>query len=231
MKNTTLFLIVISSLTACDNPETEETAIVSTGFSIDNDTDRISYALGVNVAENIKTQGLEAVNPEALTKGFSDYYNNEALQISAQEAIQMLQAHFQKIQQTKASSNVQEGQSFLQQNAVREGVVVLPSGLQYEVLQEGNGPKPGPTDNVTTHYTGTFIDGSIFDSSVQRGTPASFPVNGVIPGWTEALQLMTVGSKWKLFIPSDLAYGPRGKPGSIPPSATLIFELELLAIQ
>lgn len=122
------------------------------------------------------------------------------------------------------------GRAFLAENAKREGVVTTASGLQYEVLASGDGATPGPTDTVTTHYHGTFVDGRVFDSSVQRGTPASFPVNGVIKGWTEALQMMKVGDKWKIVCPPDLAYGERGRPG-IPPSSTLIFEVELLGVQ
>ena len=124
-----------------------------------------------------------------------------------------------------------DGAAFLAQNGQREGVVTLPSGLQYEVLAEGDGATPGPTSTVTTHYHGTLIDGTVFDSSVQRGRPASFPVNGVIAGWTEALQLMQVGDKWRLFLPPELAYGDRGAGGAIGPGATLIFEVELLEVR
>ena len=124
-----------------------------------------------------------------------------------------------------------EGQAFMEQNGRREGVVTLPSGLQYEVLAEGDGATPGPTSMVTTHYHGTLIDGTVFDSSVQRNQPASFPVNGVIAGWTEALQLMQVGDKWRLVLPPDLAYGDRGAGGVIGPGATLVFEVELLEVQ
>ena len=124
-----------------------------------------------------------------------------------------------------------DGAAFLEENGRREGVVTLPSGLQYEILAEGDGATPGPTSMVTTHYHGTLIDGTVFDSSVQRGRPASFPVNGVIAGWTEALQLMQVGDKWRLFLPPELAYGDRGAGGAIGPGATLIFEVELLEVR
>lgn len=124
-----------------------------------------------------------------------------------------------------------DGAAFLAQNGQREGVVTLPSGLQYEILAEGDGATPGPTSTVTTHYHGTLIDGTVFDSSVRRGRPASFPVNGVIAGWTEALQLMQVGDKWRLFLPPELAYGDRGAGGAIGPGATLVFEVELLEVQ
>jgi len=130
----------------------------------------------------------------------------------------------------KEESPVLDGKTFLAENAKKTGVVVLPSGLQYKIMAAGTGPKPKATDTVTTHYHGTLIDGTVFDSSVQRGQPISFPVNGVIKGWQEALQLMPVGSKWQLFIPSDLAYGSRGAGGAIGPDATLIFEVELIAI-
>ena len=137
----------------------------------------------------------------------------------------------QSAEQGDAASRPMDGAAFLAENAQREGVVTLPSGLQYEVLVEGDGASPGPTDRVVTHYHGTLIDGTVFDSSVQRGEPASFPVNGVIAGWTEALQLMQVGAKWRLAIPPDLAYGERGSGTQIGPNETLVFEVELLEVQ
>ena len=140
---------------------------------------------------------------------------------------------FDKLNQAKGeklAANLKAGEDFLEQNKQREGVKTTPSGLQYEVLTEGTGPKPKATDNVKCHYHGTLIDGTVFDSSVQRGQPATFPLNMVIKGWTEALQLMPVGSKWTLFIPSSLGYGSRGAGGSIPPNATLIFDVELISI-
>lgn len=229
-------LIIASALcmllAACGNEETSQPETDQEGgFSIDNPNDKLSYALGVNVADNVKRQGLEEVNPEAIAQGFADYYADDSLLIAPQEAIQMLQQHFQGIQQAKTDEAMQEGLTFLAQNASREEVTELPSGLQYEVLKEGNGPKPALTDKVKTHYHGTLIDGTVFDSSVERGEPISFAVQGVIPGWTEALQLMPVGSKWKLYIPSNLAYGPRGQGQKIGPNSTLIFEIELLAIE
>lgn len=132
--------------------------------------------------------------------------------------------------ESKAAANLQAGREFLEENSKKEGVVCLNSGLQYEILTEGTGPKPGPTQTVTCHYHGTVIDGRVFDSSVQRGRPASFPLNRVIAGWTEALQLMAVGSKWRLFIPPHLAYGDRQVSAEIGPNSTLIFEVELLGI-
>lgn len=133
-------------------------------------------------------------------------------------------------EKAKAGVNLEKGKKFLEDNGKRKGVITLPSGLQYEILKEGNGPKPTATDKVTTHYHGTTIDGKVFDSSVERGQPAQFGVNQVIPGWTEALQLMPVGSKWKLFIPSNLAYGESGAGGAIGPNETLVFEVELISI-
>jgi len=131
----------------------------------------------------------------------------------------------------KTNSNATAGEAFLKQNAGKPGIVQLPSGTQYEILKEGNGPKPGPTSEVSCHYHGTLIDGTVFDSSVQRGTPASFPLNRVIKGWTEALQLMPVGSKWRLFLPPSMAYGDRQAGATIGPNSTLIFEVELLGIK
>jgi FKBP-type peptidyl-prolyl cis-trans isomerase FklB len=150
--------------------------------------------------------------------------------MTAEVAQAAIQNYFQGVQEKKMAANVEAGKKFLEENSKKPGVVTLPSGLQYQIIKEGTGPKPGPEDKVTTHYHGTLLNGKVFDSSVERGQPVSFAVNGVIPGWTEALQLMSVGSKWKLFIPSNLAYGERGAGGDIGPNETLIFEVELISI-
>jgi len=150
--------------------------------------------------------------------------------ISDNQAQAIINSYFSKKQKKESESMIEKGANFLQENAKREGVTTLPSGLQYEIISEGTGPKPTLEDNVTTHYHGTLIDGTVFDSSVDRGEPASFPVGGVIKGWTEALQLMSVGSKWKLYVPYDLAYGERGARAQIGPYSTLIFEVELISI-
>jgi FKBP-type peptidyl-prolyl cis-trans isomerase FklB len=200
-------------------------------MTLDNELDQVSYSLGLNVALNIKEQGLEGANSAAIAKAFDDVFTGGSTLLNPAEAEQILQGYFQKKQAGLHAGNKEEGEKFLAENATKEGVTVLPSGLQYSVINEGTGAKPEATSTVNTHYHGTLINGTVFDSSVERGQPISFPVNGVIAGWTEALQLMPVGSKWKLFIPFNLAYGERGAGGKIGPFAALVFEVELLGIE
>lgn len=210
--------------------------IVLLGFSsinaqnLNTEMEKVSYSLGVNVAKSVKSQGLESIDSDAIAKAFKDVFEGNTLEISEEEANIVLQDYFGKLANEKQKANVESGQKFLDENAKREGVVTTATGLQYEVLKEGSGDSPKETDNVTVHYHGTLIDGTVFDSSVDRGQPATFPVNGVIPGWVEALQLMNPGAKYKLFIPSNLAYGERGAGGAIGPNATLVFEVELISI-
>jgi FKBP-type peptidyl-prolyl cis-trans isomerase len=198
--------------------------------------DRISYAIGMNVGRNLQRQSVD-VDPAILTKGIQDTLAGKTLMTDAeaQTVLTQLQADMRKKQEEKmqqaGETNQKEGEAFLAANKAKTGVVTLASGLQYKILKEGTGPKPSATDSVVCNYQGTLINGTEFDSSYKRGEPATFPVNGVIKGWTEALQLMPVGSKWQLFIPPDLAYGPRGASGDIGPNATLIFEVELLSIK
>ncbi|MDG1238411.1 MAG: FKBP-type peptidyl-prolyl cis-trans isomerase [Flavobacteriales bacterium] len=197
---------------------------------ITNEIDSVSYSLGVNIGENIKAQfpDIDLNNFEAAIKDVLD--NKKEPKITGADAQKVIQDFFKK-QQAKASESViEEGEKFLIDNAKRNEVTTLESGLQYEILKTGEGPKPSLNDQVTTHYHGTLIDGTVFDSSVDRGEPATFPVSGVIKGWTEALQLMSVGSKWKLFVPYDLAYGERGAGPQIGPFTTLVFEVELIKI-
>jgi FKBP-type peptidyl-prolyl cis-trans isomerase FklB len=210
--------------------------IVLLGFSsinaqnLNTEMEKVSYSLGVNVAKSVKSQGLESIDSDAIAKAFKDVFEGNTLEISEEEANIVLQDYFGKLANEKQKVNVEAGQKFLDENAKRDGVVTTATGLQYEVLKEGSGDSPKETDNVTVHYHGTLIDGTVFDSSVDRGQPATFPVNGVIPGWVEALQLMNPGAKYKLFIPSNLAYGERGAGGAIGPNATLVFEVELISI-
>jgi FKBP-type peptidyl-prolyl cis-trans isomerase FklB len=192
--------------------------------------DSISYSLGVLIAQNLKGQGFDKLDPASLTLAVQDVLAGKPTSISAEEAGKLVNSYIEKQKMSQSEGIINEGKTFLEDNAKKPGVVSLPSGMQYTVMKEGTGPKPGSNDKVTTHYHGTLISGEVFDSSVDRGEPASFPVNGVIKGWTEALQLMPVGSKWKLFIPSPLAYGERGAGGKIKPYATLVFEVELLSI-
>ncbi len=192
--------------------------------------ENISYALGLSIGNNFVASGIKELNIDDFVKGLNDVFSETKPAISYEEAKQILNDFFVKLQAEKLEMNKQAGEEFLRINKERAGVVTLPSGLQYQVLKTGEGNKPKPSDKVKCHYHGTLINGTIFDSSVQRGEPTVFGVSQVIPGWVEALQLMNVGSKWRLFIPSELAYGERGAGESIEPNSTLIFEIELLDI-
>ncbi len=192
--------------------------------------DKFSYSVGIFVAQNLKKQGIGQINAEDLVKGIVDVINDQPYQIQLEEANQILQQGLREQAGKQFADNLNSGKLFLEDNAAKEGVISLPSGLQYKVLKEGQGDSPKATDKVTTHYHGTLIDGQVFDSSMERGQPATFPVNGVIKGWIEALQLMKVGSKWRLFVPHFLAYGEQGAGEAIQPFSTLIFDVELLKI-
>ncbi|NUO03356.1 MAG: FKBP-type peptidyl-prolyl cis-trans isomerase [Saprospiraceae bacterium] len=192
--------------------------------------DSISYSIGVMMAQNLKQQNIENLDPAIFAKAVDDVLKNGNLQIAAPQATKIGQEFMKAQQAKKYEKTMAEGKKFLEENAKRPGVTTLPSGLQYEVLKAGTGPKPAKTDKVSVHYHGTLIDGTIFDSSVDRGQPATFGVTQVIAGWVEALQLMQTGSKWKLAIPYNLAYGERGAGPKIGPYSTLIFEVELLDI-
>lgn len=193
--------------------------------------EKLSYALGMSMASNLMNSGLRELDVASFVKAFTEIMNNGTPTLSPQEANELIQQFFSKKQDEMLGNNLEEGKAFLQENSLQENVVTLPSGLQYEILNEGSGEKPKATDKVKCHYHGTLLNGTVFDSSVQRGQPAVFGVNQVIKGWVEALQLMAVGSKWRLFIPSHLAYGEQGAGSSIEPNATLIFEVELLGIE
>ncbi|PVZ08367.1 FKBP-type peptidyl-prolyl cis-trans isomerase [Porphyromonas loveana] len=192
--------------------------------------DKVSYALGLSIGNNFKSSGIDAVNTDDFMQGLRDVLEIREPKLSYDEAKQVINEYFTDLQQKAVKLNKEAGEEFLKINALKEGVTTLPSGLQYEVLQMGDGAKPTLADTVTCHYHGTLINGVVFDSSMDRGEPASFPLRGVIPGWTEILQLMPVGSKWKVTIPSDLAYGDRGAGEHIQPGSTLIFIIELLGI-
>ena len=182
------------------------------------------------MASSVKSQGLESIDANAVAKAFNDVFEGKDLDISEEESMSILQEFFGKLQAEKSAKANEAGKTYLAENAKKEGVTTTESGLQYEVIKSGTGAKPSQSDQVTVHYHGTLLDGTVFDSSVDRGEPASFGVTQVIKGWTEALQLMSIGDKWKLTIPSDLAYGDQGAGGMIGPGATLIFEVELLGI-
>jgi FKBP-type peptidyl-prolyl cis-trans isomerase FklB len=192
--------------------------------------DSLSYAIGLSVANFYKQQNITNINTALVTKAINDVNKKNKLLLDEQQANTCIVNYMQKSKAEKSAGNKKIGENFLAANKNKPGVVALPSGLQYTVVKAGTGPKPALTDKVKVHYHGTLIDGKVFDSSVERGEPIELNVNGVIPGWTEALQLMPVGSKWKLFIPSNLAYGDQQAGPLIAPGSTLIFDVELLNI-
>jgi len=198
---------------------------------LETEIDNFSYGLGVNIAKNIQSQGIDEINADAFTAAINDVFGNADLKLSDHDANQIVQEFLSKAQTKKFESVKLEGEAFLAENAKRQEVTVTESGLQYEVIEMGQGNKPSAENTVKVHYHGTLINGNVFDSSVERGQPISFPLNGVIPGWTEGVQLMPVGSKFKFFIPFNLAYGERGAGADIAPFAALIFEVELLGIE
>ncbi len=194
---------------------------------------RVSYGVGRQLGDQLRNNPFKDFDVSAVQAGLADAIANSASQVSDEdlnEAFGIVSQKMQELEQAEAKEKSAEGEAFLVENAKRDEVTVTESGLQYEVLATGEGEKPTAASTVRTHYHGTFINGDIFDSSVDRGQPAEFPVGGVIAGWTEALQLMTEGSKWRLYVPYNLAYGERGSQGAIPPYATLVFEVELLSI-
>jgi len=221
-------------LTACSS---EDKHVAEKAISLDTDVQKFSYAMGMDVGRSLK--GLDAgIDSEAFALAVSHVLNDEYTMLKQDESAKIKQAFFKKKQEAKMAEqkavgdkNSQAGVAFLAENAKKDGVKVTDSGLQYAVLVQGDGKKPVATDKVKVHYKGTLIDGTEFDSSYARGQPISFPLNGVIKGWTEGVALMPVGSKYKFFIPSALAYGERGAGAKIGPNATLIFEVELLAIE
>ena len=199
--------------------------------------DKLSYALGMSIGHNFKGTGIKTLNSADFAAGVASVYDGVKPEMTFDEAKRIVNEYFAKLEaemQAEAAKqgevNRKNGEAFLSENAKREGIKVTESGLQYEVLESGKGDSPKASDNVEVHYTGKLIDGTVFDSSVERGVPASFGVTQVIPGWVEALQLMHEGDKWRLYIPSDLAYGPNGAGGVIGPNMTLIFDVELLRV-
>ena len=205
--------------------------LVTTIFAqnLKNNMDSISYSLGVLFAQNFKTGEKIDINADAMAKGFKEALSSTET-IKSEAAQKIFGDYMANLSKAKYAGALESGTKFLAENGKRPSVTTTASGLQYEIMVAGTGPKPKATDKVTTHYHGTLLDGSVFDSSVQRGQPIDFPCNGVIQGWQEALQLMPMGSKWKLFVPYNLAYGEKGAGGSIGPYQTLIFEVELIKI-
>ena len=222
-----LTIVLVAAFGACQG---------GANADLDSFEGRSSYAVGVDIGNNLERTGVE-LELAGVVAGLSDVLEGREPQLTGEEigeVLQELSTRMQTAQQQQFSEaterNITEGQAYLAENGQREGVVTTESGLQYEVLTQGDGPRPSATQQVSVNYRGTLIDGTEFDSSYERGEPATFPVNRVIGGWTEALQLMSVGSKYRLVIPSNLAYGERGSGPTIGPNATLIFEVELLAI-
>jgi len=204
---------------------------ISLAQTITNKLDSVSYSVGVLFAKNIKQQGVEKLNAEVVAQAINDYMNGTTRVIPERECEAMYRNYMKGISEAKSAGVKAEGKAYLEENAKKAGVMKTASGLQYEVIASGDGAKPTASDKVRTHYHGMLIDGTVFDSSVDRGEPISFQVGGVIKGWQEALQLMSVGDKWRLVIPSELAYGARGAGPKIPPHSTLVFEVELLGIE
>ncbi len=215
----------------------EEVQTTKANDTLTTKQDKISYIFGHNIGKNMSQQGIE-INMDALSQGMKDGFSNGESKINIEEMTNLMQDFRKEMTVKKAekkklesTQNSKEGKEFLAENAKKDGIVVLPSGLQYKVMTSGTGNIPKADDKVKTNYRGNLINGTEFDSSYKRNKPTTFPVNGVIAGWTEALQLMKEGSKWQLFVPSKLAYGERGAGSQIGPNATLIFEIELIEIE
>ena len=234
------FAAAVTLMSACDQgagsggaKEAAGGAAPAEAQTLNTDGQKASYSIGYTMADNVRQRFAESIDKEAFIRGISDRLNDAEQAVTPEEANASLQAFAMAQQEAltaRAGDNLAAGEAFMRDNGTREGVVTLESGLQYEVLTSAEGPKPVAADTVTTHYHGTLIDGTVFDSSYERGEPASFPLNGVITGWTEGLQLMSVGSKYRLFVPPQLAYGGQDR-GPIPANSTLIFDVELLAIE
>jgi FKBP-type peptidyl-prolyl cis-trans isomerase FklB len=205
-------------------------AFAQQSVPLTSDLDSVSYSLGIVLGNSIHQAGIKDINEKLFMQGIRDVNGGEQQGLTAEQANMILNEYLTKLNEKKAVLNLIEGQKFLVENAKKEGIVTLPSGLQYKIIKEGEGLSPVDTSLVTVHYTGTFIDGKVFDSSVERGEPVQFPVNGVIPGWTEALQLMKPGANWILYIPSQLAYG-ENSPRGIEPNSVLIFDVQLISVE
>jgi FKBP-type peptidyl-prolyl cis-trans isomerase FklB len=232
MKKVFLFAAVCLSVTGLQAQTTKKPAVstkkAAPAPAMKNAVDSFSYAIGLSIGNFYKAQGVSTINNSLVLKALSDVKNNKPL-LTDDQVNTCIVNFMQGARSEKASGNKKEGEAFLAENKTKPGVVTLPSGLQYTVLQEGTGPKPTSNDNVKCHYTGTFIDGRVFESSYSNNQPITFNIGQVVRGWTEALLMMPVGSKWRLFLPSDLGYGDIDR-GTIPPGSTLIFDVELLEI-
>lgn len=192
--------------------------------------DKLSYAWGLAMGQQLKGMGVEKLDVDSFSNAVKTIFSGEKPEMEVEEAHKLINEYLQQLQEKLTKAAKEAGEKFLKENKEKEGVKETASGLQYIVEKEGSGIKPTASDEVTVHYTGRLLDGTVFDSSVNRGEPATFPLNRVIPGWTEGVQLMSEGSKYRFFIPSDLAYGPQGVPNAIPPHSTLIFDVELIKV-
>lgn len=244
MKKTALYMMAIVAMGACTQTKqmaAPPVAVVEEPVKVDtvvapimkNAIDSFCYAVGMNIAASMKGQGITEINGELIKKAMNDVFNDSTTLFTEEEASTTLQEKLQQFAQKKSEAQRSASEAFLAQNKMKPGVTTLPNGLQYEVITAGvpDGKKPSLEDTVVVHYIGMLTDGTKFDASVDRGEPATFPVGGVIAGWTQVLQLMTKGAKWKVAIPSELAYGERGAGGAIPPGAALVFEINLLDIK
>jgi len=222
VKHVIFFFALAGILSSCGKS-------LTTNAQLKTDLDTLSYAIGADIAKSIKDgAGINEINYDAFINGLTDAYEGKELKMKEEDLKPFINKYITKLREEKAAKNLEEGRAFLEENKKREGVITTESGLQYEVITEGTGKNPGPTDIVKCHYHGTLIDGTVFDSSVEKGEPIEFALNRVIPGWTEGLQLMKEGGKYKFYIPTELAYGERVRPGGkIEANMALIFEVEL----
>lgn len=226
----TLLLAAMAGMAQAAKTTTKPAAKPMPTPTMKNSIDSVSYAIGMSLASFYKEQGITSVNTSMVTRALNDAMKGQKTLLTQEQCNMSISNYLQELKREKSAAARKVGEEFLAANKTKPGVITLPSGMQYLVVQEGTGPIPALTDTVKCHYHGTLIDGTIFDSSVKRGTPIDFPVTGVIKGWVEALQIMPVGSKWKLFIPADLAYGDSQAGPYIAPGSTLIFDIELISI-
>ncbi|MDA3779090.1 MAG: FKBP-type peptidyl-prolyl cis-trans isomerase [Bacteroidales bacterium] len=228
MKLKNLFILVFISvfaLSSCNN-------MIKTNGNLKTELDTVSYALGVNIAQSLQNNNLQDLNYPQFLNGLQEGMDKKEAQLTDEEINKLISSYFKKLREEGSKKNLEEGRAFLEENKTKEGITTTQSGLQYEIIKEGEGNSPLATDTVKVDYHGTLIDGTVFDSSIERGEPAEFVLNKVIPGWTEGVQLMKVGAKYKFYIPTELAYGKRVRPGGkISPNMALIFEIELLEVK
>lgn len=227
MKIKNLLLLITSSaiiLSSCGQSMTGD-------VKLDNEIDSLSYSLGADVGNSFRNVSFEEINYDVFLKGIIDAFEEKDLEINEEEIKPYIQKCLTKIREEKNTKNLEEGKTFLEENKKKDGIITTESGLQYEIITEGTGKSPIDTDIVKCHYHGTLIDGTVFESSVEKGEPAEFPLNRVIKGWTEGLQLMKEGAKYKFYIPTELAYGQRGFRGTVPANMAIIFEVELIEVK